>query len=209
MVRSNFIATLTVISVICLIALVLWELHTKEPILDFRLFKNVNFAKPKSDDVQEGPAPLLNHRAHAAIPAKPSRLHCGNSRHGALRRRHHFACRVTHRRPAHQPYPTRYLMAFGWGTLTIAMFFSTKRIDLDISFASATWLRIAQYVPMGFIFIPATMVAYLGIPQEKSNAVAGFVNFVRNIGASVGTSAVVTILARREQSPPNHAHCPH
>ena len=90
-------------------------------------------------------------------------------------------------------------MAFGWGTLTIAMFYSTQRLDLQISFASATWLRIAQYIPMGFIFIPATMVAYLGIPQDKSNAVAGLVNFVRNIGASVGTSAVTTILARRAQ----------
>jgi DHA2 family multidrug resistance protein len=96
-------------------------------------------------------------------------------------------------------FQARYLMAFGWGTLTIAMFFSTHRLDLEVSFASATWLRIAQYTPMGFIFIPATMVAYLGIPQEKSNAVAGLVNFVRNIGASVGTSAVTTILARRAQ----------
>jgi MFS transporter, DHA2 family, multidrug resistance protein len=43
------------------------------------------------------------------------------------------------------------------------------------------------------------MVAYLGLPQEKSNAVAGLINFVRNIGSSVGTSAVTTILARRAQ----------
>ena len=93
----------------------------------------------------------------------------------------------------------RYLIALGWATLTIAMFFSTHRVDLEISFASATWLRIAQYVPMGFIFIPATMVAYLALPQEKSNAVAGLINFVRNMGASVGTSAVTTILARRAQ----------
>jgi DHA2 family multidrug resistance protein len=93
----------------------------------------------------------------------------------------------------------RYLIAFGWAVLTIAMFYSTRRIDLQISFASATWLRIAQYVPIGFIFIPATMVAYLGLPQEKSNAVAGLINFVRNLGSSVGTSAVTTILARRAQ----------
>jgi len=68
-----------------------------------------------------------------------------------------------------------------------------------MSFASATWLRIAQYVPILFIFIPATLAAYLGIPREKSNAVAGWVNFVRNMGSSVGTSAVTTILARRAQ----------
>ena len=41
---SNFILTLTVISVVCLVTLVLWELRVKDPILDLRLFKNVNFA---------------------------------------------------------------------------------------------------------------------------------------------------------------------
>src|SRR6202035_2433122 len=41
---SNFIVTLSIISVICLVGLVIWELHVKEPIVDVRLFKNVNFA---------------------------------------------------------------------------------------------------------------------------------------------------------------------
>jgi DHA2 family multidrug resistance protein len=70
------------------------------------------------------------------------------------------------------------------------MFFCTRRLDLEVSFASATWLRIAQYVPNGIHIIPATMVAYLGLPQEKSDAVAGLVNFVRNMGSSV--ASVVT-----------------
>jgi len=43
------------------------------------------------------------------------------------------------------------------------------------------------------------MVAYLGLPQEKRNAVAGLVNFVRNMGSSVGTSPGTTVLARRTQ----------
>src|SRR5262249_11537171 len=37
------------------------------------------------------------------------------------------------------------------------------------------------------------------IPQEKSNAVSGMVNFMRNIGSSVGTSMVTTVIARRSQ----------
>jgi DHA2 family multidrug resistance protein len=43
------------------------------------------------------------------------------------------------------------------------------------------------------------MAAYVGLPAEKSNAAAGLTNFVRNIGQSVGTSAVTTLLARRSQ----------
>ena len=42
-------------------------------------------------------------------------------------------------------------------------------------------------------------MAYAGIAPEKNNAVAGLVNFMRNIGSSVGTSLVTTILARRSQ----------
>ena len=196
---SNFIVTLSVISIICLIVLVAWELRTKDPILDIRLFKNFNFATSSVMMFMVGAASfsttvlmpqflqtLLGYTAQKAgmVLSAAAIL---------LLIELPFVGQLTAR------FQARYLMAFGWGVLTIAMFFSTRRIDLGISFAAATWLRIAQYVPMGFIFIPATMVAYLGIPQEKSNAVAGLINFVRNMGSSVGTSVVTTILARRAQ----------
>jgi DHA2 family multidrug resistance protein len=174
-------------------------LTVKEPILDFRLFKNLNFANASVMMFMVGAGSfsttvlmpqflqsLLGYTAESAgmvLSAAAIILLIELPLVGQLTSK----------------IQARYLMAFGWGALTIAMFYSTRRLDLEISFASATWLRIAQYIPMGFIFIPATMVAYIGIPQEKSNSVAGFVNFVRNIGASVGTSAVTTILARREQ----------
>jgi DHA2 family multidrug resistance protein len=196
---SNFILSLSIVSAICLVSLVIWELNVKEPILDIRLFKNFNFATSSLMMFMVGAASfsttvlmpqflqsLLGYTAESAgmvLSAAAFLLLIELPLVGQLTSR----------------IQARYLMAFGWATLTAAMFFSTHRIDLQISFSSATWLRIAQYVPMGFIFIPATMVAYLGLPQEKSNAVAGLVNFVRNIGASVGTSAVTTVLARRAQ----------
>src|SRR6201998_2257779 len=196
---SNFILILSVVSVICLVSLVMWELHVKNPILDFRLFKNGNFVNSCLMMSMVGAASfsttvlmpqflqsLMGYTAQTAgmvLSAAAIILLIELPLVGQLTSK----------------IQARYLIAFGWGLLTISMFFSTRRIDLQISFESATWLRIAQYVPIGFIFIPATMVAYLGIPQEKSNAVAGLVNFVRNMGSSVGTSAVTTVLARRAQ----------
>jgi DHA2 family multidrug resistance protein len=196
---SNFISMLSIISVICLVSLVIWEMYVKEPIVDVRLFKNLNFATSSLMMFMVGAASfsttvlmpqflqsLMGYTAETAgmvLSAAAMILLIELPLVGQLTSR----------------IQARYLMAFGWATLTAAMFLSTRRIDLQISFASATWLRIAQYVPMGFIFIPATMVAYLGLPQEKSNAVAGLINFVRNMGSSVGTSAVTTILARRAQ----------
>jgi DHA2 family multidrug resistance protein len=93
----------------------------------------------------------------------------------------------------------RYLIAFGWLALSLAMFYSTKRIDLQISFSAAVWLRITQVIGLGFLFVPITLVAYIGIAPEKNNAVAGIVNFMRNMGSSVGTSLVTTLIARRSQ----------
>jgi MFS transporter, DHA2 family, multidrug resistance protein len=93
----------------------------------------------------------------------------------------------------------RRLIAFGWLALSVAMFYSTKRIDLQLSFHAAVWLRIAQVIGLGFLFVPITLVAYIGIAPEKNNAVAGIVNFMRNMGSSVGTSLVTTLIARRSQ----------
>jgi DHA2 family multidrug resistance protein len=196
---SHFILTLSIISIICLIALVIWELRVKEPIIDVRLFTNINFATASVMMFMVGAASfsttvlmpqflqnLMGYTAESAgmvLSAAAILLLIELPLVGQLTGR----------------IQARYLIAFGWGALSLALFLSTRRIDLEISFASATWLRIAQYVPLGFIFIPATMVAYVGLPQEKSNAVAGLINFVRNIGSSVGTSAVITILARRAQ----------
>jgi DHA2 family multidrug resistance protein len=96
-------------------------------------------------------------------------------------------------------FQARYIIAFGWLCLAIGMYYSTRRIDLTISFVSASWLRVAQVVGIGFLFVPITLAAYIGMPAEKSNAVAGMINFMRNIGSSVGTSMVTTLIDRRSE----------
>ena len=54
-------------------------------------------------------------------------------------------------------------------------------------------------IGLGFLFVPITLVAYVGIAPEKNNSVAGIINFMRNMGSSVGTSLVTTLIARRSQ----------
>src|SRR5260370_25231332 len=79
------------------------------------------------------------------------------------------------------------------------MFYSTTRIDLSISFGAVMLLRLAQAVSLPFLRVPITLARYTGIPAEKSNDASGLINFMRNIGSSVGTSMVTTMLARRAQ----------
>src|SRR5579864_2433454 len=169
---SNFIVTLTVVAATCLLSLVIYEWFQKEPIVDVRLFKNGNFATANTMMFMVGAISFASTVLMMELPLV-----------GQLTTR----------------FQARHLIAFGWLALMCTMFLSTKRIDLLMSFGVATRLRILQYVPLGFIFIPASTAAYAGIAPEKNNAVAGLVNFMRNIGSSVGTSLVTTILARRSQ----------
>jgi MFS transporter, DHA2 family, multidrug resistance protein len=196
---SHFITTLAVIAGICLIALIIYEWFHKDPIVDVRLFKNSNFATANMMMFMVGAVSfsttvlmpqflqtLMGYTAESAgvvLSASAVLLLIELPLVGKLIGR----------------FQSRYLIAFGWLALALGMYISTQRIDLLISFSSATLLRIGQYMPMGFIFVPATTAAYIGITDDKSNAVAGLVNFTRNIGSSVGTSIVTTMIVRRSQ----------
>ena len=74
--------------------------------------------------------------------------------------------------------------------LGFALFFFTYRYaaavtNLDMTFAQSSWLRVVQMIPLPFCFISITNAAYVGMPKEQSNQVAGLINFARNIGGSI------------------------
>lgn len=196
---SNFILTLAIIAGVCLVSLAIYEWNHKEPIVDVRLFKNLNFGTASMVMFMVG---AISFASTVLMPQFLQTL-MGYTAEKAGLVMSAAALVLLMELPLVGRLTTRiqgrHLIAFGWLALTCTMYLSTKRIDLQISFGSATWLRILQYVPLGFIFIPASTVAYTGVPGEKNNAVAGLINFMRNIGSSVGTSLVTTILARRAQ----------
>jgi hypothetical protein len=74
-----------------------------------------------------------------------------------------------------------------------------------MSFGHASWLLVLQSFPIPFLFVPMTLAGYVGLAAEKTNAAAGMMNFMRNIGQSIGTSAMTTVLARRDHF---HSICP-
>src|SRR6202167_4937112 len=196
---SRFITTLVVISTVCLISLVIWELYQKAPIIDVRMFKSFNFASASLMMFTLG---ILLFSSLVLMPQFLQTLLGYTSQLAGLALSAGGLV-LLFEMPIMGQLTTkiqaRYLIAFGWLALSIAMFYSTKRIDLQISFSAATWLRITQVIGLGFLFVPITLVAYVGIAPEKNNSVAGIVNFMRNMGSSVGTSLVTTLIARRSQ----------
>ncbi|MBV9505990.1 MAG: DHA2 family efflux MFS transporter permease subunit [Acidobacteriia bacterium] len=196
---SNFIVTLAVIAAVCLVSLVIWEWHSKSPIIDVRLFKIFNFAAANLMMFVLG---LVLFSSLVLMPQFLQTL-LGYTAQSAglvlsaaglvLLLEMPIVGQLTTKIPA------KYIISFGWLCLALAMFYSTVRIDLGISFGAATVLRVQQAFGLGFLFVPITLAAYIGVPPEKGNSVSGMVNFMRNIGSSVGTSMVTTLLARRAQ----------
>jgi len=196
---SHFIITLALIAGIGLVSLVIWEWFYKDPIVDVRLFRNLNFLGANAMMFVLGIMlfsslvmmplflqTLLGYTAESAglvLSGGGLLLLVLMPIVGAL------ASKVQ----------ARYIIAFGWLTLSLAMYYSTQHLDLEISFRFASLLRVVQVLGLGFLFVPINLVSYVGMPAEKSNSVAGLVNFMRNIGSSIGTSMVTTLLARRAQ----------
>jgi DHA2 family multidrug resistance protein len=196
---SRFITTLAVVATVCLISLVIWEWFQKAPIIDVRMFKSFNFA---SSSLMMFVLGIMLFSSLVMMPQFLQTLLGYTSQLSGLALSAGGLV-LLFEMPIMGQLTTkiqaRYLIAAGWMCLALAMYYSTKRIDLQISFKAAAMLRIVQVIGLGFLFVPISLVAYIGIAPEKNNAVAGIINFMRNIGSSVGTSLVTTLIARRSQ----------
>jgi DHA2 family multidrug resistance protein len=196
---SRFITTLIVIAAVGLVSLIIWEWRHQDPIVDVRLFGMFNFA---SCSVMMFVLGIVLFSSTVLLPQFLQTL-MGYTAQKAGMVISMAAVLLLFLLPLvgrlAGRFQARHILAFGWVSLAVAMYFSCKHIDLLISFRAAAWMRIWQYLPVGFLFVPLTTAAYVGMPESKSNAAAGLINFVRNLGQSVGTSAVTTLIARRSQ----------
>jgi MFS transporter, DHA2 family, multidrug resistance protein len=196
---SHFITTLIVVAAVGLVSLVVWEWFQKDPIVDVRLFKNFNFA---SINVMFFAFGFLLLSGVVLLPLFLQTL-MGYTAYIAGLVLSLAAFLLLFLMPLvgrlTTKFQARHLLAFGWITMALGMYISSKRLDLLISFSAATWMRVWQFLPVAFLMVPLTMAGYVGLAPEKANAAAGLMNFMRNIGMSVGTSVVTTLVVRRSQ----------
>jgi MFS transporter, DHA2 family, multidrug resistance protein len=89
----------------------------------------------------------------------------------------------------------RKLIAYGFTMLTLSLIVM-HTMDLGISYGRLVFLRIFQASGLAFLFIPINMIAYIGVKPTENNDVSGLTNLARNVGGSVGTAFVATMLTR-------------
>ena len=92
----------------------------------------------------------------------------------------------------------RWMLCWGFTVLSTSMLLM-HTLSLQSSFSYIMWVRIYQASGLAFIFIPVNTISYTGVPRAENNDVAGLTNLFRNIGGSVGTAFVATMLSRQSQ----------
>jgi DHA2 family multidrug resistance protein len=196
---STFITWTALIFAVSFLALILWEFHAQKPLMDLRLFKFRNFAVCAFLMLLTGgflnattvlqPQFLQQNLGYTATVAGLS-LSGGGL---VLLFLFPLAGQAVSR------FPARNLIVFGFVFFTFSYFFTATHLDLLISFRFAAWLRVIQVSAIPFIFISVTTAAYFGMPPEKSNQIAGLINFVRNIGGSILIALTGALVTQRAQ----------
>jgi DHA2 family multidrug resistance protein len=195
---SNLIVGLAVVAVFALAAFVFRELTTRDPIMDFTVFANRNFALGASfvaTTVFTFYASMLLLALYTqkllGYDAWSSGAVLAPGGIGNL-----LSLLVAGRLVTRMDQ--RQLLAVGC-LLNGGALYWMSHLTLSVDYWSLVWPRFVQGLGMGFVFLPLTTLSISTIRKESlPNATAAF-NLIRNMGGSIGVAAVTTLLVRRSQ----------
>jgi len=182
---SNFIRFFAVLFVGGMIGLVVWELRPKKPIINLRLFRYKNFAICCFLMMLVGG--VLNANTVLMPQFMQTLLGYTATTAGLALTAGGFTLVIVMPMAgwATGKISARTLAVCGFILFTFTFRYAAAATTLQMSFAQLSWLRVVQMLPLPFCFISITNAAYVGMPKEESNQVAGLINFARNIGGSV------------------------
>jgi DHA2 family multidrug resistance protein len=196
--ESSWIFWFTLFGLAAIIAFIIRELQTKEPIVNLRIFKNRNFAVGTAlmammGAVLYGSIALLPLFLQTLLgyPATQSGLAVSPRGFGSI-----VSMIIVGRLVGR--LDSRYLIAFGFAVLGFATYMLSS-INLDISMSSVVWPNIISGLAMGFIFIPLTTTAMGMLTNQEMGNASGLFNLMRNTGGSIGIAVVTTLLSRGAQ----------
>jgi len=95
-------------------------------------------------------------------------------------------------------FDARWLMAAGLAAMALGNYWMV-RMNLQVSFGHVIWPRMLLTLGLGLLFAPASVAAYKYVPPHLRGAAVGLFSLLRTEGGSVGTSMSQTILVPRQQ----------
>jgi len=196
---SRTIVLYAVVAASSLISFVIWEWRHRHPIVEVRMFRDRNFAVSNLMMLVLGMAlygstVLLPQYVQVLMGWSAQDAGMALSPGGVT-----VICLLPLVGRLISRVDARYLIAFGFTALSVALYHMSRTIYPGMDFHTAMMLRIYQSVGIAFLFVPINTIAYTGIPPSKSNQVSGIINLSRNMGGDIGISMVTTLIARRSQ----------
>src|SRR5215831_9222899 len=196
---SSLITMLAVISAGCIVALIIHELMTDNPVIDLRVFKARSYAvgvflMTVLGFVLFGSMVLLPIMLQTLLGYPP--LQAGIAM--APRGLGSFIMMPLTGLMTGRFDPRKLLavgLVLGGGTLVWL-----GRLNLQAGYWDIFWPQLIQGAGMSLLFVPLTTVAMDPIPREKMGYATSLFNLMRNIGGSVGIAVTGTMLARHQQS---------
>jgi len=197
--HSRVICMFIAIAVVCLVSFVIWEWRNEHPVVEVKLFRSANFA------IANVMMLVLGMTLYGSTVLLPQYLQIwmGYSAQdsGMALSPGGFVviCLLPLVGRMIGKIDTRYLIAFGFFALSIALWHFAHTLYPGIDFKTAVLLRVYLSFGIAFLFVPINTVIYNGIPPSKNNQVSGIVNLFRNMGGDIGIAFVATFIARRSQ----------
>lgn len=197
--ESNWILSLTVLSIMMLLIFIIHELRTSDPIINLRVFKERTystgvFLMTSLGFVLYGSLVLLPLflqivLGYPAIEAGIAMAPRGLGSFIAMPVVGFLIGKVDPRK----------LLSIGLlgGAATI---YALGSINLEAGYWDIFWPQLFQGMCMGLVFVPLTTVTMNLIKREEMGNATSLFNLMRNVGGSVGIALVATMLSRNAQA---------
>ena len=195
---SPGIVTAAGIAAVTLVSVVFWELRHRDPVVDFHLLKERNFA------ISTATMFILGFVLYGSTMALPlflqTLLGYTATQSGLALSPGGLAIMVTMLVVGFllSKYEARWLVMIGLLVSAYGLY-EMSRFNLEVDFRHAVIARIVQSLGLAFLFVPINTTAFYFIARENTSYATGLINLARNIGGSTGIALSTTLIARREQ----------
>lgn len=202
--NSSEIIVLSVIALICISFLILWETTSSYPIVDLSLFKSRNFTV---GTICISLAFLLHIGTLVILPQLLQRVFGYSATWAGLALAPiglipiilapiigRFASQLDMRK----------LVTLSFIIFALCFFWRAYTFEPNMNFASTAWPQLIQGLAIACFIMPLNIIILSDIPTNKLAAAGSLFNFFRTLATSIGTSVTNSLWERREAIHHNH-----
>lgn len=195
---STEIIVLTVVAVVALAVLFIWEMTDDHPVVDLTLFKSRNFT---IGCLSISLAYMLYFGSIVLLPQLLQEVYGYTATWAGLASAPvgifpvllspiigRFAHKIDMRR----------LVAFSFIMYAVCFYWRAYTFEPGMDFAAAAWPQFIQGLAVACFFMPLTTITLSGLPPERLAAASSLSNFLRTLAGSIGTSITTTMWTNRE-----------